>query len=321
MDRRTFCGALLALPALRATAQDRWPAKPLSLLMPGGTGGVADIRSRWLAQRLGAMLGQPVIVENKPGAGGLVGMEWAARAPADGHTLVTIHQGTIAFNPALYSHLPYDPIRDFTPVARLGAGPLSLVANPALGVKTVPELIALARSRSKPLAFGTPGVGTPPHVAAELFCREAGIEALHVPYKSGGQSVTDLMGGHVDFSIEGFSVTVPHVAARRITLLATTGARRLPRWPDVPTVREQGLPGFSYEGWVGVAVPSATPAALVQAIYQPIARILGGEDAREFFGAAAADPDPMTPQTFAAFIRDESARWGRTIREFGIHLE
>ena len=321
MDRRTFCGALLALPAWRAAAQDRWPSKPLVLLMPGGTGGVTDIRSRWIAQRLGEAIGQPVIVENKAGAGGLIGMEWAARAPADGHTLVTIHQGTIAFNPALYAHLPYDPIRDFTPVARLGAGPLSMVANPSLGVKSVSELVALARSRSRPLAFSSPGVGTPPHIAAEMFCREARIEGLHVPYKGGGQAIADLLGGHVDFSIEGFTVTVPHVAARRLTLLATTGARRLERWPDVPTVREQGLPDYVYEGWVGLAVPAATPPALVRAVYQPLARILRGDEAREFFGAAAADPDPMTPETFAAFIRAETARWGVAIREFGIHLE
>ena len=321
MDRRTFCGALLALPALRAAAQAPWPSKPVTLLVPGGTGGVIDIRSRWLSQRLSEAIGQPVILEYKPGAGGLVGMEAAARMPADGYTLIAIHQGTIAFNPALYSHLPYDPIRDFAPVARLGAGPLSLVANSALGVKTVPELIALARSRSTPLAFGSPGVGTPPHIAGELFRREARIEALHVPYKSGGASISDVIGGHIDFSIEGFTVTLPHVAAGRLTMLATTGARRLERWPDVPTVREQGLAGFVYEGWVGLALPGAAPAPLVQSVYRPIAKILAGDEAREFFGAAAADPDPMTPETFAAFIRAETARWGATIREFGIRLE
>ena len=321
MDRRNFCSAITALAALPARAQASWPWKTVKILVPGGTGSVTDIRARWLAARLSAVIGQHVVVENRAGAAGLIGMEAGARADADGHTLVVVHQGTMVVNPAIYARLPYDPARDFAPVTRLGIGALVLVVNPSLSAGSLAELLALARSRGTPLTFGTPGAGTPPHVAVELLKRLSGIDAIHVPYKSGGAAVSDLIAGHIDFEIEGLSVMLPHIQSGRVRALATTGEARVASLPQVPTMREAGLQDYVYQGWVGIAVPAATRPDVIASIYGALTRVLETNESREWFAAAGAVPGAIAPEAFAAAIRGEQAQLGRVIREAGIKAE
>ena len=313
--------AMLALASALAShaAAAPWPAKPVRIIVPGGPGGVVDLRARWLADRLTASLGQPFIVENKPGGGGNLGTEVGARSPADGYTLVMIHQGTMAVNPHLYANLGYDPLRDLIPLTRIGFGPLMLAVNPSLPVRSVADLVALARKRR--LNYGTPGVGTPPHLAVELFLRAEGIEATHVPYKGGGQAVADLIAGITDFEIEGLTVLMPQAKAGRIRAIAITGATRDGASPELPTLREEGVRDYEYSGWVGIALPANTPAPIVARVHEAIAREMRSPAAAEWFAAFAADPTPDTPQQLATIIRGEYERFGELIRSAGIKAE
>ena len=322
-NRRRMLAAALALaaaPVVRGAASP-WPIRPVRLVVPGGTGGVTDVRARWLAPRLGAVLGQPVVVENKAGAGGIVAMESLARGEADTHVIAVVHQGTMAVNPAMHAKLPYDALRDFAPLCLLGIGPLALVVRPQLEVASLADLLRLARSRAQPLTFGSPGVGTPPHLAGELFRRESGIAALHVPYRGGGQAATDLMAGHVDFSVEGLSVTAPLVKSGRLRALATTGPERVAALPDVPTMREAGLPNYTFRGWVGLAMQAATPRDIVARAHGAIAQVLATPEAIEWFAAAGAVPGQLSPDAFAAFVLEEQQSIGRIVREAGLRAE
>lgn len=320
ITRRRFLSlaACAAAPALAMPTA--WPVRPVRLLVPASPGGVTDVRARWLAPRLSSLLGQPVIVENKGGAGGLVAMEAAAR-DADAHTLVVVHQGTMAVNPAIYAKLPYDPLRDFMPLTPFGIGALALVVAPHIKAASVAELLAFARGRGEPLSFGSPGVGTPPHLACELFCRQGAIKGTHVPYRGGGQAASDLMAGHVDFSIEGLSVTRPLVQAGRLRALATTARERVASLADVPTLRESGLPDYVFHGWAGFAVHGTVPYAAALRAHAAISEVMRTPEAAEYFAAAGADPGLMSPEAFAAFIRDEQVRIARIVREAGIRAE
>ena len=256
-------GMFPSLSAPILAQEPPWPAKPIQLIVPGGAGGVVDIRGRWLAERLAPALGQPVIVENKLGAGGNIGMGMAARSKPDGYTLVIIHQGTMTINPHLYSRLGYDPLTDFIPITRLGLGPLLLAVNPKVPATTVSELVQFAKANPGKLTFSSPGVGTPPHLASELFKRVAGIDVAHVPYKGGGQAVADLIGGHITFTIEGLTVLLPQVKAGKLRALGVTGPRRVASLPEIPTIAEAGVAGYEFQGWVGVAAPAGTPKPII----------------------------------------------------------
>jgi len=264
LSRRMLCiaAAATAWPARAQQGSDKpWPSRPLHVVVPGGPGGVVDVRVRWLVERLTPALGQPVVIDYKAGAGGNIGMAEAARSAPDGHTLVAVHQGTMAINPHLYARPGYDPLADFEPVTRLGVGPLLLAVHPDLPAHSVAQLVQLAKERPGQLRFGTPGIGTPPHLATVLLLHTAGVTATHVPYKSGGEAVRDLIAGHLDFSIEGFPVQLPQVKAGRLRALAVTGAARVDAVPEVPTIAEAGIPGYEYSGWVGLALPSPPSCA------------------------------------------------------------
>lgn len=311
-----------AIHLLAMAAEAPWPAKqPIRIIVPGGAGGVIDIRARWLADRLAPALGQTVIVENKPGAGGNVGMEMGARSAPDGYTLVLIHQGVMTANPHLYSRPGYNALTDFAPITHLGVGPLLLAVNPDVPARSVADLVQLAKSKPGQLSFGSPGIGTPPHLAGELFKHMAGIDVVHVSYRGGGQAVTDLVGGHISFTIEGLNVQLPQVNAHRLRPLAVTGPRRVSALPDVPTMAEAGFPDYEFIGWVGIAAPAATPRPIVERLYREIGAILATAEAREWFGAVGADPVADTPDEFSASIRAEYAKWSKVIRDAGIKIE
>ncbi len=314
--------SVAAIPCFSTAAEEApWPAKPVHVIVPGGPGGVTDIRARWLAERLAPLLGQSVIVENKPGAGGNLGMEMGARSAPDGYTLTIIHQGVMTVNPHLYRRPGYDPLADFAPITYLGVGPLLLAVHPDVRANTVAELVQLAKAKPGRLSFGSPGVGTPPHLAGELFRLTTGIDTVHVPYKGGGQAVSDLVAGHISYSIEGLTVQLPQVKAGRLRALAVTGPRRVASLPDVPTMAEAGLAGAEFQGWVGIAVPAATPKPIVARLYRDISSILASAEARAWFGEVGADTRTDPPDAFFAAIRAEHAKWGKVIREVGIKIE
>ncbi|MEB0056214.1 tripartite tricarboxylate transporter substrate binding protein [Variovorax sp. LG9.2] len=304
-----------------AAEEPPWPTKPVRVIVPGGAGGVIDIRTRWLAVRLAPLLGQSVIVENKPGAGGNLGMELGAHSSPDGYTLTIIHMGVMTANPHLYSRLGYDPLIDFTPITYLGVGPLLLAVHPDVPATTVAELVRLAKESPGKLNFGSPGIGTPPHLAGELFKRVAAIETVHVPYKGGGQAVSDLIAGHISYSIEGLTVQLPQVQAGHLRALAVTGPHRAASLPDVPTMAEAGLAGAEFQGWVGIAVPAATPKTIVARLYRDIGSILATPEAHAWFGETGAEARADPPDVFLAAIRAEHAKWGKVIREAGIKIE
>jgi tripartite-type tricarboxylate transporter receptor subunit TctC len=316
LELAAFACAAASLPA----RGNDWPGKPIRLVA-GGAGSVTDIRGRWLAQRLAQALGQAVVVENVPAAGGNVAAADTARGAADGHTVLIYHQGIAAINPHLYDKPGFDPLRDFAGITRLGHGPLMLTVPSSSPVKNVAELIALAKDKPGTLNFGSPGIGTPPHMASELFVRMAGIQATHVPYKGGGALMTAMLAGQLSWSMDGSTAQLPHVRSGALRALAVTGQRRLATAPDIQTIAESGLPGFDYEGWAGLAVAAGTPRAIVERLHAEVARILTTAEAREWFAAAGAEPGVLTPSEMDEFVKREYARFGRLIQEAGLKLE
>lgn len=315
-----LAAALAALlPRTRAAAGD-WPSKPIRLIA-GAPGSVTEIRARWLAERLGRSLGQPIVVEGISAAGGNVGAELVARSAADGHTLLLIHQGTAAVNPHLYAKPGYDPLTDFAPITRFGHGALLLTVPVAVPAASVAELLRLAKANPGALNYGSPGIGTPPHLASELFKRTAGIDAVHIPFKGGGALMTALLGGQVTWSMDGLSAQVPHLKSGRLRALGVTGPSRSSVLPDVPTIAEAGLPGYAFEGWTGLAAPAGTPRAIVDRLHAEVTRIVATAEAREWFSASGADAGLLSPDAFTAFIRAEHAHWGKVIRDVGIKAE
>jgi tripartite-type tricarboxylate transporter receptor subunit TctC len=291
-------------------------------IVAGSAGGVPDIRARWLADRLAAALGQPVVVENSgAAAGGNVGAEQVARSAPDGYTLLLIHQGTGAINPHMYAHVGYNPLTDFAPITRFGYGSLLLSVHPSVPATSVRELIALAKAKPGALNYGSPGNGSPPHLAAELFKRSAGIEATHVPFKGGGPMMQALLGGHVQYCLESLTAQLPHVRAGSLRALAISGAQRSPALPDVPTIAEAGVPGYEYVGWTGVAAPAATPRTIVERLQAEIAKIAATDEARNWFESNGTEPGIQSPQDFAAFIRADHTRLGKLIRDAGLRAE
>ena len=312
-------GAATLLTPLRSMAA-AWPDRPLRIVA-GGAGGIPDIRARWLAERLAAVFGQPVVVENNAAAGGNLGAEQVARSAPDGYTLLLIHQGTAAINPHLYAHIGYNALTDFAPITRFGVGSLLLSVHPSVPATSVRELIALAKAKPGALNYGSPGIGTPPHLAAELFKRSAGFEATHVPFKGSGGMMQAMLGGHVQYCLEGLTAQLPHVRAGSLRALALSGAQRSPALPDVPTIAEAGVPGYEYVGWTGVAAPAATPREIVERLQAEIARIAATDEARNWFASSGAEPGVQSPQDFAEFIRADHTRLGKLIRDAGIRID
>jgi tripartite-type tricarboxylate transporter receptor subunit TctC len=319
--RRTLlAGASLAALAAPLAAQT-YPSRPLRFIVPFAAGaGVLDIMARLVGQHLGASLGQQVMIDNRPGAGGNVGAEVAAKATPDGYTML---MGAIALivSPYLYARLPFDPLTDLVPVTQVNSAPLMLVVHPALPVKSVAELIAYAKANPGKLNYGSGGVGATPFLATELFKSMAGIDVVHVPYKGGAPALADLVAGQLSFMIENVPGTLPFVKDGKLRALAITSRQRLALVPELPTMEEAGVPGYEMIGWNGVFVPKGTPAEIVARLNAELAKLLRSPDVIEQLARLGAVPVGDTPEQFGAFVKAESQRWGKIIRDLGIKPE
>lgn len=312
-------GATLAAFHLGARA-DTWPARPGRVVIPYPPGGPTDLLGRIVAMRLGERLGQPFIVDNRAGASGMIGADMVAKAPGDGYTLL-VNASIHVINPALYAKPRYDAIADFAPVSNLADVPLVLVVNPQLPVKSVKELIALAKASKTPLNFASSGNAAAPHLAGEAFKIAAGVEMQHIPYKGSGPALTDLIGGQVQLMFDSLPSSLPFIKSGALRALAVTTARRAPALPDVPTVAESGLAGFNISTWYGIWAPVSTPRDIVQRLSREIAAIVKLPEVREQFAALGAEPVGNTPEEFTAFNKAELAKWARIVKQSGARVD
>jgi len=309
----------LGMLASSAAAQS-YPSRPVRLIIPFPPGGSNDIVGRMIAAQLGDRLGQQMIPDNRGGAGGTIGTELAAKAPPDGYTLLLISTA-YAFNTSIYKKLPYDPVKSFVPVALLGSGPGVLVINPGLPVNSVAELIAFAKERPGKLNNASAGVGSFQHLASELFRIQAGIEWLHVPYKGGGPAMMDLIAGQADVSVGSLIQMLPHIRSGKLKALGTTGTKRSPVLPDVPTVAEAGVPGYEATNWWGLLAPAGTPQAIVDRVQQEVGAVQASAETRKRFETEGAEAVQMSAAEFGAFVAAETTKWARVVKEAGITAE
>jgi tripartite-type tricarboxylate transporter receptor subunit TctC len=308
--RLTLGVLLLALPGF-ALAQ-AYPSKPIRIVVAFAPGGIADFAARSFSQRLAETLGQPVVIENRAGAGGVLGAEVVARAAPDGYTLlVTSISHTI--NPSVRKSLPFDAVRDFAPVTLIMDAPNFLVVHPSLPAKSVKELVAIARARPGQISYASSGTGTSTHLSGELFKALSRIDLVHVPYKSGGPAVIDLVGGHMQMMFSTLPTVLGHVRAGKLRGLAVTGAKRFPAVQEYPTMIEAGVPGYEVSGWSGLFAPAGVPREIVTRLAGEIGKILRAPDLRERFATLGAEPVGNSPDEFAAFVRSEIAKWKKVV--------
>lgn len=299
----------------------QYPARPIRFIVPFAPGGGTDLLARILSQRLLETLGQPVVVDNRGGAGGVVGAEIAARAPADGYTLVLGSPGPLTINPNLLARLPYDPQRDFAPVTLATISPFTLVVHPSVPAESVKELIALAKAKPGQLNYGTGGNGSVSHLSTEHFKALAGVNLVHVPYKGSGPSVADLVAGRLHLVIDNLPVTQPHVRAGRLRMLAVGTKTRSALAPEYPTIHESGVPGYEASTAFGVLVPAKTPPAVIARLHQTLAKALQGSELREKLAALGLEAVGSTPQQYGAHLKEELAKYGRIVKSAGIKLD
>jgi tripartite-type tricarboxylate transporter receptor subunit TctC len=306
----------LALPVLAQT----YPSKPIRIVVPYPPGGFNDTLGRTLAAKFTEAWGQPAVVENKPGANTLIGTDYVAKSPPDGYTLLVV-AFPFAVTPSLIKAMPYDTVRDFAPIVLAAQSPNLLVINPSLPVKSVGELIALAKSKPGSLSYASTGNGSSNHISMELFDSLAGVKMVHIPYKGSAPAVTDLLGGQVHLMFDNVPNVLPHVKAGRLTALAQTGAKRSAMIPDIPTVAEAGLPGYELTVWFGLVAPAGTPRDVVQKLNAEVLRILAMPDVRERFTAQGVDPVGSTPEQFGEHIRAQMSKWGKVVSDAGVKAE
>jgi tripartite-type tricarboxylate transporter receptor subunit TctC len=316
-----LAAALGVGPARAADAAAGFPDRPVRLIVPFPPGGGTDILARPVAQKLGEKWGQPVIVENRAGAGGNIGTEAAARAPADGYTLVLGTVGTHAINQSLYRHLPYDAVRDFAAITLVANTPNVLVVNPAVPARSVQELIALAKGRPGALNYASPGNGTPPHLAAEIFKNMAGVSITHVPYKGSGPAMTDLLGGQVQMMIANAPVVLPYIKSGKLVGLASTSAARPAMLRDLPTLSEAGLKGYEADTWYGLFAPAGTPPAVVDKLNADVVAVLKSPEIQAFFAQQGAEVIGDSAADASAKVRAEVEKWHGVIQAIGLKLD
>ena len=322
--RRLLAGttAMLAAPAL--LAQERWPAKPVKMIIPFPPGQATDIYGRLFAEQLGKIWGQSVVVENRPGGGGIIGLQAIKGSPADGYTIGMVSSGPLAINPSIYSKLPYDPLKDFTPISLAFVAPLVLLVNNNVPAKTTAELVALMHKEPGKLSYASGGPGTSQHLACELFKQATNSSALHIPYKGSGPAMTDLIGGQVQFMIDSVSAALSHIQAGRVRALGVTSATRNPSLPNVPTIAESGVPGlqnFEAVGWAGLVTPAGLPPELVQKISSDFGQVLRDEAVVQKVNGSGSIVRAIPGAEFTKFIAAEIDKWGGAARASNTKLD
>src|SRR6476659_5674456 len=304
-----FLLACLLATAHLALAQDTWPSRPLRLILPFPPGGGTDILGRLIAERLSASLGQPVVVENRGGAGGNVGAEAAAHSAPDGYTILLVAP-TVAISPSLYSKLNYDPVKDLAPISLVATVPNVMITNPAVEAKNLQEFIELARSRPGAMNYGSGGAGTSNHLAGELFNIVTGTKLVHVPYKGVNLAMQGVLAGEIQLVFIGIPAALPHIKAGKLRALALVAPQRSPALPEVPTVAEAGLKDFEVTTWYGILAPAGTPRPIVSRLIAVLVKIMHTPDVKERLAGMATDPLTSTPEEFAAYLKQEIAKWG-----------
>jgi tripartite-type tricarboxylate transporter receptor subunit TctC len=323
-SRTAKCALVAAGLACAAIAhgqsKEAWPGRPVRIVVPQTPGASTDLTARLIAQRLTSILGQPVIVENRPGAGSIVGTELVAKATPDGHTLLVV-ASSITLNPIIHKNLPFDPQRDLTPITQLSSFPNMLVVNPTLPVKSVQDLIALAKAKPGALNYGSAGTATGTHLSAELFKYMTGTDMVHVPYKGGGAAMPALIGGQVQLMFSTTVTALPHVRAGRLRAIAVTSGQRWPSLPEIPTIAESGVPGYDHTPWNGFLAPAKTPRNIISRLNEETAKILHLPETRSLFTSEGAEPVGNKPEDFAAIIKSETAKWTKVVKAAGIQAD
>jgi tripartite-type tricarboxylate transporter receptor subunit TctC len=326
MSRRNFCATLLAAVAATvvfaapAVAQT-YPQKPVRLIVPFPAGGIADVFGRIIGAKLSEAWGQPVLVENRAGAGGNIGADLVAKSPADGYTLLMGSIGTQAVNVSLFRNMPYDSAKDFTPVALVLEAESLLALHPSVPAATPAELIAYARAQPGKLSYGSAGVGTASHLAGELFKSMARVDIAHIPYKGNVPAITDLLAGQTQMVFATMPTVLPHVKAGKLKGIAVLGRNRSAAAPDVPTLSESGLKGFEVNNWIGIFGPAGMPPAVTAKLNAAVLEVMRSPEVRQRMLAEGARFTATTPEQFAAFVSAETAKWGKLIREVGIRAD
>jgi tripartite-type tricarboxylate transporter receptor subunit TctC len=314
------CGAVPGIAAHGRDAVGAYPARPIRMIVASPPSGPADIVARILGPRLTEAWGQAVVIDNRPGANGIIGSEMTARAAPDGYTLVMVAAG-LAINPSLYSRVPYDPVRDFAAITQTISVPNLLVVHPSLGVSTLPELVSAAKARPGAIAFASAGKGTSGHLALELFQSVAGLRFVHVPHKGGAPALAEVLAGQVPAQFGISLAALPHVRSGRLRALAVTSGARTRAMPDLPTVAESGYPGFEVTGWFGLLAPARTPAGIVAKLNTESVRVLRSAEVEERLVSLGADPVASSAEAFAAYVRAETQKWARVIKATGIKAD
>jgi tripartite-type tricarboxylate transporter receptor subunit TctC len=317
----TFIMAVLLVGGASAAFAQGYPSKPIHIIAAQSPGGASDLFARLIGQKLYEAWKQPVVVENRAGAGGSIGTEMTAKAAPDGYTLLLAAAGQIVINQSLYPKLGYDPIKDLTPVAFFAASPLVLVTHPSVPVKSVKELIAFSRAHPNGLTCGSGGGGSPAHLAAELFWAKTGVKMTHVPYKGVGPSVAAVIAGQIDLTFATLAATLQQVKAHRLRALAVTTSKRSRIVPEIPTVAEAGVPGYEVTTWYGLFGPAALPKEVVNKLNAEVARMLRSADIRERLLNDGADPGTLTLEEFSTMIRADAARWAKIIKDAGVRVD
>jgi tripartite-type tricarboxylate transporter receptor subunit TctC len=316
----TLLAPCMCAAAAYAQPKDPWPARPVRIVVPQTPGASTDLTARLIAQKLSPVLGQPVIVENRPGAGSIVGTELVAKATPDGHTLLVV-ASSITLNPILHKNLPFDPQRDLAPITQLSSFPNMLVVYPGLPVKTMQDLVALAKSKPGALNYGSAGTATGTHLSAELFKYMTGTDMVHVPYKGGGAAMPALLGGQVQLMFSTTVTAMPHVRAGKLRAVAVTSGKRWPTLPEIPTIAESGVPGYDHTPWNGFLAPAKTPRPVIARLNEEVAKILHAPETRAVFTNDGAEPVGNKPEEFAAIIKSETAKWTKVVKAAGIKAD
>ncbi len=315
-----FIAVFLGLATHSAYAQT-YPSKPIKIIVPYPAAGTPDILAREIASKLTAVLKQQVIVDNRPGAGGNIGTDLVAKSAPDGYTLIMGTVATHSINQSLYKKLPFDPIKDFTPIILVTTTPNVLVVNPNLPVKSVKDLIALAKSKPGEITFSSGGNGTSHHLGGMLFQQLTGVQMTHVPYKGSGAALPDLIGGQVNIMFDNLPSSMPHIKSGKLRAIATTAKTRSTVMPELPTVAESGVPGFEITAWFGLLAPAKTPQAIIDRLNLEVTKILKLPDIKARFIAQGAEPTPGTPQQLGAFVKEKTAQWAPIVKASGAQID